>query len=106
MSGLRDHRVSSIGFTLLGSRRWMGMDIGNYLELALTTVIPKWDKTGTIEADDSSVERIWVEVVIADEIGNSSASPWSEEKSTAFPHAAPTLTKFPDEPEPEKILDS
>ena len=105
MPGLRDHGIGAIGVALPGIAG-MDMHIGDDGQTALPAHRPQPPEILAVEADDSGVETVWIEIVIQDEIADPRGAirvGITEQEGAAFTaFAAPTLAQSRGQSPPQK----
>ena len=73
MSGARDHRVVAIGAALSGAAG-MHVHVGDDAHAAPLADVPERTEIPAVEMHDAGVERVRIEVVIEDEVGDAGAA--------------------------------
>ena len=88
MPGSRDHRIRAIGITLLRAGR-MGVNVRDHHDTALFAHIPKRAEIPPIEAHNTRVQTLWIEVVVEKEFSDPGTTvlAMSEQKRSALPLA-------------------
>lgn len=103
MAGACDHRVLAVGLALIGPA---GMDVNvrDNAQSAPPARIPKRAEKSAVQTYDAGVERMGIEIIIENEIGDAGTGPMTvtKQKSAAFPAMAVTpFAQVCDEPAPQ-----
>src|SRR5262249_34834301 len=104
VSGARDHWVIAVG-AALPRGAGMHMHVGNDPHAALLADVPERPEIPPVEMHDAGVERVRVEVVVEDEIGDASAAVYAvaEQECAALAGGVPAaLAQLPAQALPQK----
>lgn len=69
MAGSRDHRICTVGITLLRAVR-MGVNVCDYADTSLFAHIPKRAEITAVESDDASVQALRIQIVVENELSD------------------------------------
>lgn len=107
MPGNRHHSVFLVDRALPDTTPRMRVDVSEHLELALGTQVPELREALAVEDHDALIERVWIQIVVADVSDNASvaAVTRAEKKCAAFAAAAAAAAQIAHEAEPGEARD-